>query len=385
MKTINRLFLTALAFLSLSPVAPKAQAVNPPPDGGYPGGNTAEGQNALLSLTSGTYNTAVGFLSLRDNTEGNFNTAIGAGALLFNVGGELTGHQNTATGAGALLNNINGNRNTANGEAALFFNITGLNNTAIGTSALQSNTRGSGNTASGDSALLSNTTGLSNTASGHSALKSNTTGGANTATGERALLSNTTGNANTALGGRAGINLTTGSGNVCIGDGVFGVAGESNTTRIRNIYASIASDRQVYVNSDDKLGTLASSRRFKEQINPMDKASDAILALKPVTFRYKKEIDAHGAKQFGLIAEEVEKVNPDLVTRDEEGKPQTVRYDAVNAMLLNEFLKEHRKVQRLEAALEAMSARLKQQDAKIERVSEQVELSKPAVRMASND
>ena len=158
---------------------------------------------------------------------------------------------------------------------------------------------------------------------------------------------NSTGANNIGLGYNAGSSLTTGRGNVCIGSEIVGITGESNRTRIRNVYSWIASGRAVYVNSDNKIGTLASTRGVKNDIKPMDKASEAILALKPVTFRYKKEIDASGTLQFGLVAEEVADINADLVTRDAEGKPETVRYDAVNAMLLNEFLKEHRKVAEL--------------------------------------
>ena len=166
--------------------------------------------------------------------------------------------------------------------------------------------------------------------------------------------------------------------------------------RIRNIYPSVASGRAVYVNSDNKIGTLASSRRFKEDIKAMDGASEAILALKPVTFRYKKEVDPARALSFGLIAEEVAQVNPDLITRDDKGKPETVRYDAVNAMLLNEFLKEHKKVQALEAAVaqerkdsEATAVRQQKQiealTAVVQKVSAQLELSKSAQQTVLND
>jgi uncharacterized coiled-coil protein SlyX len=207
------------------------------------------------------------------------------------------------------------------------------------------------------------------------------------------------------LGLNAGDNLTSGSGNVCIGAGILGIAGESNTTRIRNVYSSVASGRVVYVNSDNKIGTLASTRRVKENIKPMDKASEAILALKPVSFRYKKQIDASGTPQFGLIAEDVAQVNAGLVTRDVTGKPETVRYDSINAMLLNEFLKEHRKVQGQEAAItqlkstmakqdatisqqqkrmEAVMARLNEQASQIQKVNAQVEASKPAPQVVNN-
>jgi hypothetical protein len=165
--------------------------------------------------------------------------------------------------------------------------------------------------------------------------------------------------------------------------GVFGVAGESNITRIRNVYAFLATARAVYINSNNKIGTLSSSRRYKEEIKPMDKASETIFALRPVSFRYKKEVDAARALSFGLIAEEVAKTSPDLITRDEEGTPQTVRYEAINAMLLNEFLKEHRKNQEQECKLqeqEGMIARQQKQidalSAALQKVSAQLEVSK---------
>ena len=175
------------------------------------------------------------------------------------------------------------------------------------------------------------------------------------------------------------------------GRAIFGVAGESNTTRIRNIYSSVASGRAVYVNSNNKIGTLASTRRVKNDIKPMDKASEAVLALKPVSFRYKKEIDASGTLQFGLIAEEVADINADLVTKDSEGKPETVRYEAVNAMLLNEFLKEHRKNEQQESKIEQQDAEIARQQKQIEaltaglqKVSAQLEASKPAPQVVNN-
>ena len=303
------------------------------------------------------------------------------------------------------------NFNTAEGDNALFSLDTsqGVNNTAIGFQALFSNTTGNGNTANGLQALPNNTTGYYNTADGDAALYSNTTGSFNTANGFAALYSNT-GNYNTALGLYAGYSLTTGNGNVCIGYGVYGVAGESNTTRIRNVYSSLVNGRVVYVDSDNKIGTLASSRRYKDEIKPMSKASEAILALKPVTFRYKQELDPHHTPMFGLIAEEVEKVNPDLVSHNDKGEAETVRYDAVNAMLLNEFLKEHRKMQEQEATIaqqrkdfqasitkleatvaqqqnkiRAVTASLKEQASQIQKVSAQLELRKPAPRTVVNN
>ena len=369
------------ALLACPGLFPNVVAVSPAPDGGYSGGNTAEGQNALLALTTGTYNTAVGLYSILGNQEGQFNTGVGAGTLLAN-----TAHQNTAIGAGALLSNITGVKNTANGTFALFNNITGSSNTASGVAALFSNTEGFNNTAIGYNALLSSTTAGDNVAVGTTTLFSNTTGEFNVAVGDQALRDNVTGDSNTAIGDEAGFNIT-GSGNVCVGAGVNGVAGESNITRIRNVYESAATERAVYVTSDNRIGTLSSSRRYKEQIKPMENASEAIHSLRPVTFRYKKEIDAARSLCFGLIAEEVAQINPNLVTSDREGKPETVRYEAINAMLLNEFLKEHRKVEEQEAtiaelksaiarqekATENLVARFQQQEAKMQSLNDQLE------------
>jgi hypothetical protein len=352
----SRAFIIAVTARICLTLLPKAQAVVPAPDGGYPGGNTAEGQTALFSLTTGGFNTAIGYLSLRGNTLGNFNTGVGAGTLLAN-----TGVENTATGAGALLGNTAGAFNTANGALALF-----------------SNNMGESNTAAGVFALFSNTTGHGNTAFGQSALRENSTGGGNT-----------------AIGSAAGLSIT-GAGNVCIGQGVFGVAGVHNTTWIRNVYPSVATTRAVYVDSDGKLGTLASSRRFKDEIKAMDKTSEAILVLKPVTFRYKQEIDSSRAPQFGLVAEDVAKVNPDLVLRDEKGEIFTVRYEAVNAMLLNEFLKEHRKVEDLkndfratvsrhQKEIAALTATVKEQAAQIQKVIARFEANEPRSRTVLNN
>ena len=311
---LRRGLLTALAFaLGWLALSPAARAVSPPPDGGHDRFKTAEGTDALFSLTTlGFFNTGTGFEALFSNT---------------------TGSANTATGLEALFSNTGGNNDTANGVNALF-----------------SNTIGSANTADGLDALFSNTTGSFNTADGHTALRQNTTGEGNTANGFRALVRNTTGNGNIALGNNAGGNLTTGSNNIDIFD--RGVAGEANTIRIgkqgtqrttfiAGISGGTVTGTAVVVDSNGQLGVAPSSQRFKDAINPMAKASEAILALKPVTFRYKHELDPEGIPQFGLVAEEVEKLNPALVARDEQGKPYTVRYEAVNAMLLNEFLKEH--------------------------------------------
>jgi uncharacterized coiled-coil protein SlyX len=373
---------------------PRAHAVVPAPDGGYAGGNTAEGQNALLSLTTGGFNTAAGFLSLSSNTTGSFNTGIGAGTLLVNVGGgNGEGSQNTATGAGALLSNSTGADNTASGAFALFSNTTGIDNTANGTGALQSNTTGRDNTANGLNALHQNTTGQNNTANGVGALFGNTIGIQNTAIGYFASLNQTTGGNNVALGFNAGGVQTTGSDNVYIGANIFGVAGESNACYIKSIFGqTTASGIPVLINSNNRLGTTTSSKRFKEEIKAMDKSSEALFALNPVTFRYKKEVDPTATPQFGLVAEDVEKVNPDLVVRDQEGKPYSVRYDQVNAMLLNEFLKEHRKVQKLETndaeqqrEIKALVATVKEQAAQIQKVSAQFELNRLAPQTVLNN
>ncbi len=274
--------------------------------------------------------------------------------------------------------------------------VASFDNTATGFEALFSNSMGFGNTANGLAALFFNTTGGNNTANGLEALFTNSSGGNNTAVGFKALL-NSTGNNNIALGSNAGSGLTTGSKNIDIGN--IGVATEANTIRIgtagnqtktfiagiRGVTSGAMDAIPVVIDSFGQLGTMSSSGRFKKEIKPMDKASEAILALKPVTFRYKKEIDPDGIPQFGLVAEEVEKVNPALVTRDAEGKIMSVRYEAVNAMLLNEFLKEHQKVQRLEAALAAVNERLKAQEAKIDKVNAKVELTKPAPHVVGNN
>ncbi|OLD71899.1 MAG: hypothetical protein AUF68_08720 [Verrucomicrobia bacterium 13_1_20CM_54_28] len=318
-----------------------AQALNPPPDGGYPEGNTAEGQAALFSLTTGVANTAVGWLALNTLDTGKLNTAIGAGTLIGN-----TANQNTATGAGALFNNGTGGNNTANGVYALFYNLEGGDNTAIGIAALLSNTNGSNNV---------------------------------------------------ALGSGAGASATTGSNNVYVGAGMQGVAGESDACYIKSIFGQTsATGIPVLINSNNKLGTTMSSKRFKKEIRPMDKASDALLALKPVTFRYKEEIDPTGTTQFGLVAEQVEKVSPDLVVRDAEGKPYSVRYDQVNAMLLNEFLKTHSKMEEQEATIAHLKQELQatathqQKQIKalttgLQKVSAELETTKPAPQTVLNN
>jgi hypothetical protein len=436
--------LIALAWFALSPTA---RAVSPAPDGGYANDNTAEGDGALFFLTTGTANTAnggfalygnttgsdntaTGFNALFSNQTGSFNTATGLNALYKNTGSNntatgtgalesnTTGASNTATGVDALLSNTTGHNNTANGLNALFSNTIGTNNTANGLNALHNNKNGGNNTANGAGALFFTTSGIGNTASGFNALEKNTIGGGNTANGLQALQSNTTGNDNTAnglnalesntigsnniaLGVFAGDSLTTGSNNIDIGN--QGLAAEGNTIRIgtegtqTNTFiagisgVTVAGGVGVIIDTNGHLGTVVSSERFKEAIKPMDKASEAILSLRPVTFRYKHELDPNGIPQFGLVAEQVEKVSPDLVARDEQGKVYTVRYEAVNAMLLNEFLKEHHTVQELKSIVAKQEATAAQQQKEIEtltaglqKVSAQVELKQPSSQMVVN-
>jgi uncharacterized coiled-coil protein SlyX len=428
------LLLISVSWLALSS---ETRAVTPAPDGDYGNGNTAEGRDALFSLTTGTLNTAIGTEALFGNTTGSANTANGNFALSNNTTASnntatgfeallsnTTGLANTATGSQALLSNTSGDSNTATGVSALFSNTTGFNNTASGFEGLSHNTTGFNNTASGANALFSNTSGFNNAANGFTALQNNTTGNSNTAEGDGALSGNTTGSSNTAcginallnntigksnvaLGNNAGANLTTGSNNIDIG--AVGVAGEANAIRvgkqgtqkqtfIAGIFGVAVSGSTVVVNSSGKLGVAVSSARFKEAIKPMDKVSEAILALTPVTFRYKEDIDPERIPQFGLVAEEVEKVNPDLVVRDENGKVNTVRYDAVNAMLLNEFLKEHRTVEQQQSTITELKSAMAEQKATnaqqqkqiealtstVQRVRDQVAFSKSAPQLVAN-
>ena len=375
-----------------------ALAVSPAPDGGYPGANTAEGTDALFSLTSGIANTAVGNNALRQNTTGSWNVALGSGTLASNT----TGNFNMAIGTDALTKNT-ANFNLAIGFRVGFMNTTGNHLTGIGAGALQNNTTAGFNTAIGADALHDNTIGGGNTAIGADALTGNTIGGGNTAIGSGALLNNTTGNDNIALGDAAGLFLATGDNNIDIGNN--GVTGDSGTTRIGSFQGAIylagiagqivgAGGTTCYVDNDGKLGVFLSSRRFKTDIADMVAASEALLALRPITFHYKPELDKTCTPQFGLVAEEVAKVNPDLVTRDAKGELTTVRYEAVNAMLLNEFLKEHKKTEELEATVASLITTVKEQAAQIQKVSAQLaaasssrgglEASKPAPQMVNN-
>lgn len=392
--SINRLpvrrgFLLIPLVLACFALPQTARAVDPPPDGGYPNETTAEGDSALLNLQTayGLRDTAVGFHALLNNTTGSYNTAVGGRA---------------------LESNISGTSNTAVGNQALWVN-TASNNTAVGSYALHSNTTGYNNTGTGTGAIINNDTGFNNTADGVGALALNSSGRDNTAVGLNALLGNTSGNANVALGINAGSKLTTGNNNIDIGH--KGVAGDADTIRIgqprtqkHTFIAGVSGETVaggvgVIIDTNGHLGTVVSSMRYKDAIQPMKDASKAILSLKPVTFRYKHELDPAGIPQFGLVAEEVAKVNPDLVARDEHGKPYTVRYEAVNAMLLNEFIKEHRKVeeqtainQRQEAAIaqqqkeiQVLTGALKAQAAQIQNVSDQLRIQAPTPRVAANN
>jgi uncharacterized coiled-coil protein SlyX len=452
LKKTTPLFLIVFA-LGCFALLPMAQAVGPDTDGAIPGSNNGEGIGVLVNRTNGVWNTGSGFEALNHLTAGNQNTATGLRALFSDTSGgfntatgvyslysNTTGFFNNAVGAYSLAHNTDGSYNTANGYSALYFNTEGVDNTATGFGALYKNTTGFSNTANGSLALYSNTIGRSNTANGFQALQNNTTGNENAASGVSALQNNTTGNENTALGNQAlqfnttgnnnialgsnsGDNLTTGANNIDIGNS--GVAAESNTIRIgisqsatfiAGINGTAVTGTAVVVNGSGQLGVAPSSQRFKDEMKPMDKASEAILALKPVTFRYKQEIDPARSPQFGLVAEDVEKVDPDLVVRDGNGEIYTVRYDAVNAMLLNEFIKEHCKVEQQEMAItelrsnaakqeatialqqheiKALTASLKEQSAQIQKVSAQLaaaspsygglEMTKPASRIVNNN
>jgi hypothetical protein len=346
--------------------------------------NTVLGEDALINHTGNAGNTAVGFNALFSNTIGTSNTAVGDGALSSGdtdyrtaVGSHSgSGYSSTALGANALTQDT-GSYNTAVGRSALGANTSGAQNTATGANALHNHSTGDNNTAAGFNALYFNSAGTDNSAFGYSA-------------GE-----NTTGSNNIAIGSAAGVNVLNGSNNIHIGNSA--VSGDASTIRIgtrgtqtKTFIAGISGVTvpggvAVIVGTNGKLGTTTSSARFKEAIKPMDKASEAILALKSVNFRYKHDLDPDAIPQFGLVAEDVEKVNPDLVARGADGKAYTVRYEAVNAMLLNEFLKEHRKVEKLEATVASLAATVKEQAAQIQRVSAHLELSKPVLQTIANN
>jgi hypothetical protein len=465
MKPLIKLKTTTLLVIPLVlacfALLPRAQAATPEllpapkPDGFYTGFNTAEGLNALFNVNTavGQFNTALGFAALKVDTTGSHNTGVGAQALLNN-----NGSFNTAVGENALVHNTTGGMNMALGQGALATNKTGSFNTAMGFQALSANTVND-NTAVGGGALATNSTGGENTATGASALNSNVDGDGNNAFGDAALFTNNhgdfnnafghvalfvaTGDFNTAFGDEAGVNVSSGTGNTLIGAS----AGEGTTVASnmivigRNVVGDNMSNhtfigqatgagkqtacfiggiagvtpsggtQTVIINTNGQLGSMSSSRRFKTDIKPMDKTSEAIVALKPVAFHYKSDT---ATPQFGLIAEEVANVNPDLITRDEKGEIYGVRYEAVNAMLLNEFLKEHRKVQEQEATITQLKSTVAQQQkdlqataaqqrkefeskiaqqqkqiealtAGLQKVSAQVEMKKPAPQTVLNN
>jgi uncharacterized coiled-coil protein SlyX len=431
MKSRKIMFITILSTLVCFGILPGAQAEGPAaPDTALAGGNTADGQLALAGLTTGIYNSAFGIYALLSNADANFNTGVGGVALILN-----TASENTAVGAGTLLSNTTAGDNTAVGAFAMFTNASGADNTAVGGRALQSNVSAVTNAAVGTFALQNNDSGGAgtadfNTAVGGFALKANVDGTRNTAVGAGAIESGDGGNDNTAVGELAGLNIT-GNSNTCLGSsagsnqtngeaGIYigaqvqaGTPGEFEFIRIGNDTAfTFPYDTYIagifarsndpgtattcFVDANGKVASVFSSRRYKHDIEPMENASEAILALRPVSFHYNS--DAKNTPCFGLIAEEVAAVNRDLVIRDKTGEPMTVRYDQINAMLLNEFLKEHKKVEEQQASItelkstvaqqqkgmEGLTAQLKAQAAQIQKVSAQLEVSKPAPQVVVN-
>jgi hypothetical protein len=462
MKNRNRIFAAIAPVLACLALLPTTQAA---PEATLPNFNTADGQNALANVTTGAANTAVGWFSLFSDADGSFNTGMGAGTLLFNT----SGVDNTAVGAAALLNNTTGSDSTAVGIAALASNTADANtatgafalhdntiggtletlstpfgifdigpNTAVGSHALERNLDSSGNTAVGYQALGSMVSGLSglgfshlgistavgfqalanangsnvtaNDAYGYHALFSLTDGNGNLAIGTQALSDLTEGVNNIGIGFDAGLGLTTGDANIYIG--VFagqGAASESSHTYIRNINITSVSGADTDTVTVDLntglLGHLTSSRRHKEDIKAMDNASENLYRLKPVTYRYKKEIDRTQALDYGLIAEDVAEIDPNLTARNREGQIESVRYNAINAMMLNEFLKEHQKVEeqarkvqeqeatiaklksavaRQQQGMEVLTAQLKEQAAQIQKVSAQIQMSKVSPKVVRN-
>jgi len=388
MKNRNTILVTALSALACFAFSPQMRAACDSPDPGCPGANLAEGYLALQSLTTGIYNTGIGTYSLLSLTDASLDTAVGAGALFSDNGGT-----NTAVGAGALFSNTTGGDNNAVGAFALFTNDSGFFNNAVGHSALQSNVDGGQNNAMGDLALFSNTSGGTNTAVGDDALFSVTEGSSNTGLGDEAGNGITTGSNNTCIGAGAGVGIVDGSDIIAIGTPAAGIFANFGPTcfigGINEPTGDPGSTVAVLIDSNNNLGTSASTRRVKHDIKPMDKASEVILALKPVTFKYN--YDVKNTPCFGLVAEDVAEVDRDLVVLDKEGRPKTVRYDQVNAMLLNEFLKEHKKVEEQQASIsqlkgemQTMVAQLKEQAAQIQKVSAQLEVNKPAPQVVAN-
>jgi len=372
MKIRKIIFGTVLSALVCFGLCQQVQSATDTPDpGSVSTSNTADGQGALGSLTTGLYNSAFGFLSVLSLSDGNFDTGVGAGALFVDNGGT-----NTAVGAAALFNNTTGGDNNAVGAFALFNNVSGFFNNAHGRDALL------------------NSTGDQNNAMGDDAMFFNTTGSFNTAVGDDALDNNVDGNSNVAIGDEAGTGLGASVSN-CIaigapGAGPFAVL--SNTCFIGSIFGQPVSDpgtqTAVFVDQFNVVGIFNSSRKYKHDIQPMDKASETLYQLKPVTFKFNSDWKA--TTQYGLIAEEVAEVDPQLVSR-KDGEIVTVHYEQINSMLLNEFLKEHKKVQNLEVTvaqqakgMEVLTAQLREQAAQIQKVSAQLEVNKPAPQVVTN-
>ena len=359
--------------------------------------NTAYGAGALTSAT-GNYNSAFGVDALALNT-GNFNSGVGADALYFNTGSSNTatgqttlyfntsGSNNTGDGRGALTYNTTGSNNTAAGYSALYNNKTGSNNVGTGVYALMSNKSGSYNNAFGYDALFANTNGTKNVAVGGSALYRSTIGNYNEAVGSQALYGNTTGSSNIGIGYQAGYYPQTGSNNIEIGaagattDNAtirIGTQGTQKATYVAGISGvNVTGGTAVVVNSKGELGVVSSSRRYKDDIRSMGNASSRLLSLRPVTFRYK-QADAKGQKpeQYGLIAEEVAKVMPELVVYNETGQPETVAYQALAPLLLNELQRERQRSMQeardLNRQLSAQAQQLKVRDTRVDSLEGQV-------------
>src|SRR5438034_2400565 len=443
MKIRKVIFTTALSALVCFGLCQQVQSATDTPDpGSLPTSNTADGQGALGSLTTGLYNSAFGFLSVLSLSDANFDTGVGAGALLVDNGGS-----NTAVGAGALFSNTTGSDNTAVGAFALFNSTTAGLNVAVGDSALVS---------------FNGTTAFdgANTALGSIALSAETSGEEIVAVARLALASIGSGSNNVAVGWRAGDNYTGGeTTNICIGSATGGTAGESNAIRIGDSASSggidvinnstlanvvtigpglstqgitiltllgfgnvsignglqtttgastcniggifnqtpPAGSHGVVVGPNNQLADATlSSRRFKKDIAPIDKMSEGILALRPVTFHWKT--DNTNEPEFGLVAEEVAQVNLDWITRNPQGEISGVRYETIPILLLNEFLKEHKKVEEQQAniaelkstvaqqqkGMEVLTAQLKEQAAQSQKVSAQLEVNKPASKVVVN-
>ena len=326
----------------------------------------------MQNNTSGAGNTASGSNALRSNTTGVWNTADGAFALQSNT----TGYANTASGYSALQANTTGFGNTASGAAALYNNITGGDNTASGWDALGSNTTGYNNTADGVTALWNNTTRYGNEASGVDALFVNTTGFHNTAVGDSALHNNKTGHGNIGIGFNGGFNLT-GSNNIEIGS--TGTSADNNTIRlggtqtatyIAGISGTAMTGADVVVSSSGRLGVLPSSARYKSGIQPLNQLSNKLWQLRPVTFRYKQ--DPQGERQYGLIAEQVSKVYPELVVRGDKGEIESVQYRELIPLMLNEM-------QHQQATLSQLKAQNRNQQAALTELKTQNQMLRAAL------